>query len=106
MGKQMQERLAAAQAEAQERAHERVIIGQPLDDISRYAETTRHMIVFDVLDHGYPIGEKGDRVRVFLSDEGYTDALADQSNGKTKILRHARVKDGVLHYDTPGKAFE
>ena len=102
MGTQMQKRMADAKANAKEPE----IKGQPVDDVMRFADTTRHMIIFDVLDYACPVGDKGDRLRIFLSDEGYTDALASQGRSEMKILRHARVKDGALSYDTPGKAFE
>jgi len=105
MGNDMQQRLAAAQAGAAAHEQKQTVIGQELDDVSRYAETTQRMIVFDVLENTCPIGGPGDRVRVFLSDEGYTDMLVAQSCGVIKILRHARVKSGKLYYDASEKAF-
>jgi len=102
MGVKMQKRMAEAKAQAKEPE----VKGQPIDDVMRFADDTRHMIVYDVLDHACPVGDKGDRLRIFLSDGGYADALASQSRSECKILRHARVKDGALSYDTPGKAFE
>jgi len=102
MGAKMQKRLADAKAGAQEPE----IKGHPIDDVMRFAKTTRHMIIFNVLDYACPVGEKGERQRVFLSDEGYANALASQGRNEMKILRHAQVIDGALHYDTPGKAFE
>ncbi|MDR1464277.1 MAG: DUF5720 family protein [Oscillospiraceae bacterium] len=102
MGEKMQKRIADAKAGRKEPE----IKGQAVDDIMRFADDTRHMIIFDVLDHACPVGDKGERLRVFLSDEGYTDTLASQGRSEMKILRHARVKDGALSYDTPGKAFE
>jgi len=102
MGEKMQQRLADAKTQAKEPE----VNGQPLDDVMRFADTTQHMIVFDVLDFACPVGDSGERLRIFLSDEGYADTLASQSRSEMKILRHARVKNGALHYDTPGKAFE
>jgi hypothetical protein len=102
MGKTMQKRLADAKQDVKEPE----IKGQPIDDIMRFTDDTRHMILFDVLDYACPVGDKGERLRLFLSDDGYAAALASQSRGECKILRHANVKNGSLHYDTPGKAFE
>ena len=102
MGAKMQKRLSDAKAQTKEAE----IKGHPIDDVMRFAKTTRHMIIFNVLDYACPVGDKGDRQRLFLSDEGYADALASQSRNECKILRHAQVIDGALHYDTPGKAFE
>ena len=102
MGVKMQKRMADAKAGAKEPE----IKGHPIDDVMRFTETTRHMVIYDVLDHACPVGDKGDRLRLFLSNEGYADALASQSRSECKILRHARVTNGALSYDTPGKAFE
>ena len=34
-------------------------------------DDTRHMIIFDVLTWKSPVGDKGERLRLFLSDKGY-----------------------------------
>ena len=77
------------------------ITGHELMDITRFGEDTRHMIVFDVLTWECPAGDKGERVRTFLSDEGYQTALQSQQRGEMKIIRHARVKRGDLFFDAP-----
>ena len=102
MGVKMQKRMAEAKASAKGPE----IKGHAADDLMRFTDDTRHMILFDVLDYACPVGDKGERLRLFLSDEGYTKALASQGRSEMKILRHARVKNGALSYDTPGKAFE
>ena len=68
-------------------------------DLARFDENTRHMIIFDVLTHDSPVGFKGDRMRMFLSDTGYQKALENQERGNIKILSHARVIRGDLSYD-------
>lgn len=40
-------------------------------DLERFAEDTRHMIIFDVLSNDSPVGWKGERTRLFLTDNGY-----------------------------------
>ena len=50
-------------------------------DLQRFAEDTRHMIIFDVLTHDSPVGWKGERTRLFLSDKGYEKALDSQAKG-------------------------
>ena len=45
--------------------------GHDYMDLQRFAENTRHMIIFDVLTHDSPVGWKGERTRLFLSDKGY-----------------------------------
>ena len=54
---------------------------------------------FDVLTDGSPVGWKGERTRLFLSDIGYEKALDSQAKGQIKILSHAKVRNGDLFYD-------
>ena len=61
-------------------------------DLQRFAEDTRHMIIFDVLTNDSPVGWKGERTRLFLSDTGYEKALDSQEKGQIKILSHAKVR--------------
>ena len=68
-------------------------------DLQRFAEDTRHMIIFDVLTDDSPVGWKGERTRLFLSDTGYEKAMDSQAKGQIKILSHAKVRQGNLHYD-------
>ena len=55
--------------------------------------------IFDVLTNDSPVGWKGERTRLFLSDTGYEKALDSQEKGQIKILSHAKVRQGNLHYD-------
>ena len=71
--------------------------GHDYMDLQRFAENTRHMIIFDVLTHDSPVGWKGERTRLFLSDIGYEKALDSQANGQIKILSHAKVRNVVFH---------
>lgn len=57
------------------------------------------MIVFDVLTHDSPVGWKGEKMRLFLTDAGYSKALENQENGHIKIRNHAKVLSSDLHYD-------
>lgn len=59
----------------------------------------KHMIVFDVLSVDSPVGEKGDRMRLFLTEEGYRKFLDSQERGEVKLKNHAKVSGGNLHYD-------
>ncbi len=77
--------------------------GHDYMDLQRFAENTRHMIIFDVLTHDSPVGWKGERTRLFLSDIGYEKALDSQAKGQIKILSHAKVRNGDLFYDHNGK---
>jgi len=86
--------------------NDRKITGQDIDALERFAEDTRHMIVFDVITWDCPVGEKGERVRIFLTDEGYTKALESEGRGEMKIVRHARVRKGDIFYNSPERDFE
>ena len=73
--------------------------GHEYMDLERFAEDTRHMIIFDVLTHNSPVGDKGERTRLFLGEVGYQKALAHQKAGDIKIISHAAVAKGNLYYD-------
>ena len=49
--------------------------GHDYMDLARFDENTRHMIIFHVLTHDSPVGDKGDKMRLYLSDKGYQKAL-------------------------------
>ena len=82
------------------------ITGADIMDIQRFAEDTRHMIIFDVLTWDCPVGDKGKRVRIFLTDEGYKQAVESEGRGEMKIIRRARVRKGELFYDAPERDHE
>ena len=67
--------------------------------LARFDENTRHMIIFHVLTHDSPVGDKGDRMRLFLSEKGYRKALENEKDGNIQILSHAKVVQGNLIYD-------
>lgn len=73
--------------------------GHDYMDLARFDEKTQHMIIFHVLTHDSPVGDKGDRMRLFLSDKGYQKALANEKEGNIQILSHAKVIRGNLRYD-------
>ena len=68
-------------------------------DLARFDENTKHMIIFDVLTHDSPVGWKGERTRLFLTEAGYQKSLENQEKGHIKILSHAKVRQGHLYYD-------
>ena len=80
-----------------------VITGQSELAVERFMDDTRHMIIFDVLDHRSPIGDKGERLRLFLTDEGYVKAQAAQDRGYILIKKHAAVIEGHILPDKKKK---
>lgn len=68
-------------------------------DLARFDDKTKHMIIFDVLTHNSPVGDKGERNRLYLGEVGYQKALEHQKSGDIKIISHAAVAKGNLYYD-------
>ena len=68
--------------------------GHEYMDLERFAEDTRHMIIFDVLTDDSPVGWKGERTRLFLTEAGYQKSLENQEKGHIKILSHATCCQG------------
>lgn len=85
--------------EMRQKAGAKEYAGHDYMDLARFAEITRHMIIFDVLTHESPVGNKGERMRLFLSEPGYQKALENQQKGNVRIVSHAKVVGGNLHYD-------
>ena len=73
-----------------------VITGQDELAVERFRDDTRHMIIFDVLSPRSPVGQKGDRLRLFLTDEAYARARAAQDRGYIRIKKHAAVIEGYI----------
>lgn len=73
--------------------------GHAYFDLARFDENTRHMIIFDVLTHESPVGDKGERTRMYLSELGYNRAKENQKAGNIRIISHAVVLQGNLYYD-------
>ena len=74
--------------------------GHEYMDLNRFADDTRHMIIFDVISNNCDWGEKGDRMRLYLNEIGYDKARAFQEAGHIKVKSHAKVRSGGhLYYD-------
>ena len=76
-------------AEARQRSGAQKLSGHDIMALERFDPATRHMIVFDVLTHDSPVGWKGEKMRLFLTDAGYSKALENQEKGhiKTAAMR-------------------
>lgn len=86
-------------AEARQKSGAEKLSGHDIMGLGRFAPDTKHMIILDVLSNESPMGYKGDRLRLFLTEQGYQKALASQDKGFVKIKNHAKVINGHLHYD-------
>ena len=77
--------------------------GHDILALERFADDTRHMVVFDVLSSNSDFGDHGDRMRLFLTDEGYRKFQGEQGQGNVRIKKHAKVfPGGRLSYDQRG----
>ena len=77
--------------------------GHDIMALERFDPEVTHMIVFDVLSGESSIGDKGDRMRLFLTEAGYKKALENQDKSFIQILNHAKVVQGHLQYDRPDR---
>lgn len=62
----------------------------------RFANLTRHMIIYDAPLYDTPLGVEDRRMRAFLSDAGYGFALAAQQRGEIRIIKHYAVVEGHI----------
>ena len=90
-------------AEAKRQIQQPVMQGHDLTGMERFLPETRHMITLDVQSNDSPVGFKGERYRLFLSDEGYKNAKASEQRGEIRITSHAAVSDGKLYPDRKGQ---
>ena len=91
-------------AEARQRSGAEQLKGHDIMALERFDPEVRHMIVFDVLSGDSPVGDKGDKMRLFLTDAGYQKFLDSQERGEVKLKNHAKVSGGHLHYDRRDRA--
>lgn len=88
---------------ARQRSGTQKLEGHDIMALERFAPDVRHMIVFDVLSKDSTMGDKGERIRLFLTEAGYQKALKNQAGQGIQILNHAKVTGGNLQYDEPDK---
>ena len=87
--------------EARIKSGEPTLAGHDIMALEGLSAGTQQMITCDGLGHSSPVGNKGERMRLFLSENGYQKALESQSRGECKILKHAKVFKGDIFYDKP-----
>ena len=92
-------------AQARQRSGAEQLKGHDIMALERFDPEVRHMVIFDVLSGDSPVGDKGDRMRLFLTDAGYGKFKDRQKKGEIKIQNHAKVAPGgYLHYDRRDRA--
>ena len=83
-------------AVARQESGARKLEGHDIMALERFDPEVAHMIVFDVLSRESPIGDKGHRMRLFLTEVGYKKALESQDKSFIRILNHAKVAHQYL----------
>ena len=91
-------------AEARQQSGAEKLKGHDIMGLERFDPEVKHMIVFDVLSYDSPVGDKGDKMRLFLTEAGYQKFLASQERGEVTLKNHAKVSGGHLHYDRRDRA--
>ena len=92
-------------AQVRQRSGAEQLKGHDIMALERFDPEVRHMVIFDVLSGDSPVGDKGDRMRLFLTDAGYGKFKDRQKKGEIKIQNHARAAPGGhLHYDRRDRA--
>ena len=86
-------------AEARQLSGAEKLKGHDIMALERFDPEVKHMIVFDVLSYDSPVGDKGDRMRLFLTEAAYQKFLDSQERGEVKLKNHAKVSGGHLYYD-------
>ena len=73
----------------------RELKGHNILAVERFRDNTRWMIEFSVL-RSCTYGSPGDEVRLFLTEDGYRQALDAQRSQQIKIKRYAHVVEGHI----------
>ena len=61
--------------------------GHSYMDLNRFAEDTRHMIIFDTLTADSPVGWKGERSRAFLTEEGSQNSSIPRQTSLSRAFK-------------------
>ena len=93
------QQLAVAKAQAL------IVQGHDLSGKERFRPETRHMVTLEVQKECF-VGFKGERFRLFLSDDGYRNAKHSELEGEIKIRSHAAVVAGEIFPDKKPKQNE
>lgn len=70
--------------------------GHALWAVERFADSTRHMIIYDQPVYDTPVGVEDKRLRRFVSDAEYAEALEAEECGDIRIVEHCDVIEGHI----------
>lgn len=71
------------------------VIGHDLLAVERFQDNTRHMAEFLVLKD-CPLGQEGQYIRRFLTEESYAQVLEAQKQGHIRVYKYAIVIEGHI----------
>lgn len=80
--------------------------GHEYMDLERFAEDTRHMIIFDVLTDDSPVGWKGERTRLFLTEAGYQKSLENQERATSRFSAMPKCARAICTMTAPTSCAE
>ena len=87
-------------AEARQKSGAEQLKGHDIMALERFDPEVCHMVIFEVLSGDSFVGDKGDRMRLFLTDAGYRKFQDRKEKGEIKIEDHMKVTlDGHLLHD-------
>lgn len=78
------------------RINSEIIHGHDLLCVERFLDATKHMIVFDIHAQNSTYGDKGQRIRLFLTDQEYFHAEEAHKQREIKILQHFSIIEGHI----------
>ena len=90
-------------AEARQKSGAEQLKGHDIMALERFDPEVHQMVVFELISGDSSVGDKGDRMRLFLTDAGYGRFQERQEKGEIKIQEHLKVApDGYLYHDHSG----
>ena len=78
------------------RINSEIIHGHDLLCVERFLDATKHMIIFDIHSQDSTYGNKGQRIRLFLTEQEYFRAEDAHKHREIKILQHYSIIEGHI----------
>ena len=80
--------------------------GHEYMDLERFAEDTRHMIIFDVLTDDSPVGWKGERTRLFLTEADTRKAWRTRKRATSRFSAMPKCARAICTMNAPTSCAE
>lgn len=89
-------------AEARQQSGAEKLKGHDIMALERFDPEVKHMIVFYVLSYDFSVWGKGDKMCLFLMEDGF----GQSGTGRSELKNLAKVSGGNLHYDHRDRALQ